>query len=440
MDGEIRERLLDLNPWFGDPNLFARELQYRLPETFVARGVDQTGFDQTRQAKLVVGPRQAGKSTLIWSSLQGQDPNQILFLNGEERLVRSWVDSAARILRDLQEEFPAVRTLFFDEMQHIEDAGLIIKGLVDSGRKFNILVTGSSSFHLQDQTRESLAGRAERRLLLPFSLGELLAHEPTTVPAVAKQRARDIVLQMLMRGSYPAVWFAQDPQRELRKLIEAFVLRDASDRFQVRRPDAFRQLMQLAAGQVGQMANFSEWAAQLGISASTVRQYLNLMEETWILRLLPAFAGGKRREITSAVRVHFYDPGLRNALLGRQESDPLRHPDLGALVEGLAFAELSKTLPRDWSLRYWRAKGGAEVDFVLSHGRRTLGIEIKSGRRANLSRSARSFIEAYTPENFLLVSLNSSDDPRQEKINASQVQRIDLTDLATTVNKIIGKA
>ena len=434
MEAALRTRLLQLSPWLRRPGCFGEEVARLLPPTFVPRAV-AFGPPEPGRARLVVGPRQAGKSTLVWSWLRELDPSHLLYLDAEETLVRTWARSPIQMVADLAEELPTVRVLFIDEAQHLDEAGLTVKGLVDARRGLEVLVTGSSSFHLQAGTRESLAGRADRRRLLPFSLGELLRHDASPLPAVQRERAREILRRQLVWGSYPPVWFHPDPERLLADLVEAFVLRDASDRFRLRHPVAFRRLLQLAASQVGQQVNLSEWAGLLGISATTVSEYLGLAEESWLLRLVPPFAGGGRREISSAPRVHLYDMGLRNALLGALSDDLDRRPDRGALAEGWAFGELAKCLPHGWTLHYWRTKGGAEVDFVLARGPRRLGVEVKAGSRVRLTRSARSFVEAYQPEAFLVAGLDV--EPEEKVMGRTRLFRLPLTDMAATVDGLL---
>lgn len=436
MNESIRQRVLALNPWLAAPETFEAEVRRRVPDPYLARHVDLDDVTEPRNARLVVGPRQAGKSTLVWHALASREPRSVLFLNAEEALVRDWCESAAGLLADLHADFPAVRTILLDEAQHLREAGLLVKGLVDAGRELTLFVTGSSSFHLAARTRESLAGRAERHVLLPFSLAEVAAHDASPVPAVRAEQAVSAARRMLVVGGYPRAWLGEQPQRVLSDLVEAFVIRDASDRFRIQRPDAFRRLLQLAAGQTGQLANYSEWAALLGIAVSTVRDYVGILEESWVLKLLPAFAGGRRRELTSAPRLHFYDPGIRNALLGAFSDDVDRRPDRGALVEALVFAELAKTVPRDWTLHYWRAKGGAEVDFVLARGDRLIAVEAKAGPRPRLSRSARSFLDAYRPTHFVVVTGLSDPAPPPEQEGPTTVLRLGLVRLATEIRRL----
>ncbi len=434
MDSVLRTRLLHQNEWLRTPSSLADELSRRLPERFIGRHAKLTGLEDRSKAKLIVGPRQTGKSTLVWSLLEDIAPQELLYLDAEEPTVQAWSRSATQVLADLRAELPTVRTVFIDEAQRLPEAGTFVKGLIDAKRGLNVIVTGSSAFHLQARTRESLAGRAVRSLLLPFSLGELAAQEPTPLPLVVRERAARAYERQQLIGSYPAVWTRPDSERILSDLIEAFVIRDASDRFRIQRPDAFRGLLQLAAGQVGQMVNLSEWAGILGIAASTVREYLHLLEESWILKLLPAFAGGRRREITSAARVHFYDMGIRNMLLGAAGLDLARRPDRGALAEGWVFSELAKTLPQGWLLYYWRAKGGAEMDFVITRGERLIGVEVKAAGRAGLSRSTRSFIDAYTPECVVLAG-GLDVEPTETRHGETVIRTIPLYEVAAVVEE-----
>lgn len=432
MDRSTRDRVLSMNPWLLDPSMLGVVGTRHTPQDFVPRQIDVAGFDDPARAKLVVGPRQAGKSTFVWSLLRDKEPATLLFLNCEEPLVQLWARSSSAVLADLRAEFPAVTTVFLEEAQQLDEPGLLIKGLVDAHVGLNVFVTGSSAFHLDAKTRESLAGRAIRRRLLPFSLEEVSAHRPPSVPAAASQRRERLLGRQLVFGGFPGPWFADNPPSELAELVEAFVLRDASDRFEVREVEAFRRMLQLAAGQVGQMVNLSEWGSLLGVSATTVSAWLELLEGAWILKRVPPFAGGKRREITGARRVHFFDVGVRNALLGAMQVDVESRQDRGVLAEAWVFGELSKLIPAQWGLFYWRAKGGAEMDFVLVHGDRRIGVEVKAGRRVRISRSTRSFIDAYGPELVCLVG-GIDVELRRERIGKTEVVTLPMTLLGAEV-------
>jgi predicted AAA+ superfamily ATPase len=408
MEPHVLRALLVDNAWLEGADL-ATWLGRMLPTDYVPRSLR---LDAEREACLVVGPRQVGKSTLIWKTLaDAREP--VLFVNCEEPAMQEWLRSPATFVADLEELAPGARSLFFEEAQHLDDAGLLVKGLVDRRIGRRIYATGSSAFDLQARTRESLAGRARRHLLLPFALDELAASSAAP-PILAHKRRTEIVRALLVYGGYPTVWASRAKERELGGLVEAFVVRDASDRFRIRNVPAFRKLLRLMASQAGSLCNYSEWGALCGVSNDTVAQHVGLLEDSHLVRLVAPFVGGKRAELTKTPKVYFLDNGVRNALFGGFAPIDER-PDRGALVEGFVLGELCRnTNPLLDTVRYWRSTSGAEVDFILEHGDRLLGVEVKAGdARGILSRSARSFADAYSPDLFLVVSEAAAPDREQ---------------------------
>jgi len=437
MNAQLRSLIESTNPWLGDLQAQSRHVIGRLPDPYITRTAEHglaQALEDTRRAHLVIGPRQAGKSTLVWSVLSRMS-GPLLLLNCEEPLIRQWCDSPGLFAAELGQWLPPGGTVFFEEAQWLREAGLFIKGLVDAHKGRRIVVTGSASFHLAARTRESLAGRATRHQLWPLSLAEAIGDQGGVADAVARRAAREVLERHLVRGGYPAAWTAADPVPVLQDLVTSFVLRDASDRFRIERPDAFRRLLQLAAGQIGDVVNYSEWARITGIATSTVIEYASLLEETHILRLLRPFIGGKRAELTQAPKVFYIDVGLRNAVGGGFASVNER-VDIGKLLEGVVFGELHKRWPEPGAVRYWRTRGGAEVDFVLEpEPGRIVGLEVKASARAGarLSRSARSFIAAYGPALFLLVHRG---EPAEELVDGVTVRWVPAELLPETLDSL----
>jgi predicted AAA+ superfamily ATPase len=409
--------LIKDNPWLdgGDVGTWLGRF---VPKRYLPR---QSVLRAGTKACLVVGPRQAGKSTLIWKTLADAG-EPCVFLNCEEPSVAEWLRSPAEFLTDLETIAPAAPAILFEEVQRLREAGLFLKGLVDRRPGKRLYATGSSSFELEGRTRESLAGRAERHLLLPLSLTEIGATVTGSL-RIREDKLRAAADAQVIFGGYPSVVLAAEPERVLAELVEAFVLRDASDRFAVRNAGAFRRLLELAASQVGNLCNVSEWAGIAGVSHETAGGYLDLLQDAHVLRLVRPFVGGKRAEITSAAKVFFIDNGIRNQLFGGFGA-PTQRADQGALVENLVFTELAKvTNPLLDGIHYWRSKSGAEVDFVVRHQGRLAGVEVKTGDAgARLARSARSFIEAYGPELFVVVNRESYPPRREGKTEVSFVR------------------
>ena len=438
MDRNLQTILLSDNPWLLEPASLTGWLRRRLPATYVLRLAAATArkrWSEPDRAHLVIGPRQAGKSTALWAYL-AELGKPALFVDCEQALVRDWCRSAPLFLADLEGLVAQPVTLFFEEIQHLEEAGLFLKGLVDRRVGVPILVTGSSSYHLGARTRESLAGRATRTRLLPLSLAEV-CQDLAEKPRILRDRLEEErFARHLVFGGYPAVWLSQTPEVLLTDLVEAFVLRDASDLFRITRPDAFRQLLRLLAGQVGSLVNLSEWASILGIGRDTVASYLDILESSHLIMTLSPFAGGKRAELTARPKVYLLDNGLRSRLL--HDFRPLEErTDAGPLLENWVATELWKVLPDGATLHFWRSASGAEVDFVIARGDRILPLEVKADRRGrpSLSRSLRSFLEAYQPAIALVVNPGLA---HKDRIGETEVEWIQPARLSQRVEEVFG--
>lgn len=435
MDRDIQVIVETDNPWIRDRDGLSAWLHSRLPATYIPRRAAERSrgrWAATERAHLIVGPRRAGKSTAIWHYLSERRA-PVLFIDCEQALVQRWSRSASTFLRDIAGLVSAPVPLFFEEAQHLEEAGLFIKGLVDRVPRAPILVTGSSSFHLRSRTRESLAGRATRTRLLPFSLAELLGDVGDEPKAVRERIETERFERHAIHGGYPDVWLSETPEVELTDLVEAIILRDASDLFSVGRPDAFRRVLHLAATQVGSLVNISEWSSIAGVSRDTVASYLEILESSHVVSLIRPFVGGRRAEITSSPKVFLVDNGIRNRLI--HDFKPLSERiDKGAVLENWVFTEISKELPRDASLHFWRSAAGAEVDFVIVLGESVVAVEVKSERlrRPTIPRAARSFVKAYEPDQLWLVNMGFAS---RERIGGTDVSWIAPTEVATRVRE-----
>ncbi len=436
---ELRAILLHDNPWIADLGRLQPWLERHVPDCWIERSVrtSKVRWHDPRRGHLVIGPRQAGKSSLLraWLRERGEPA---LHLDCEQALVREWCASAPLFLDGLASLLPSPPALLLDEAQRLDEAGLFVKGLIDRRYPEPVLVTGSSSWHLGARTRESLAGRATRTRLLPFSLAEVTADLQARPPALREHLALERFARHVRVGGYPDVWLSDEGPGLLAELVEAFVIRDASDLFRITRPAALRRLLKLVAHQVGSLVNFSEWASLLGISHSTVESYLSILEEGHVLQLLRPFAGGRRSELTSRPKAFFLDPGVRNHLVG-DFRDLDERADAGALLETWVFSELAKALPLDRTIHFWRSTSGAEVDFVVAGGPALVAVEVKAARltRPKIPRPARSFVGAYEPSHLLVVNRGYEG---VDTLGSTTVRWLKPPDLTAAVETLVGQA
>jgi hypothetical protein len=349
---------------------------------------------------IVLGARQVGKTTLVRHVLQGSGA---LVLNFDVEVDKARFLAAAALpppeaLRSLGS--PPV--LVVDEAQRLPEAARIVKGWHDVRLPVTIVLLGSSSLDLLDQTAESLTGRNRKLVLPPLLFAETLASQPWAAPALARDHLRQHfapqlrawLLQRLAFGSYPEVILTPDPVTLLRELSADYLWKDILQTGLVKTPDLIRRLLLLLAHQAGAEVSVNELATQLAMARPTVERYLDLLEQTFVIFRLPSFSTNPRKEIAKGRKVFFWDTGIRNALLNAFSTDALR-PDIGALWENWVIAEVAKhnaLLGGPAELFFWRSRAQSEVDLVVKQGDRLLAFEIKwSGRGA----TGRAFRDAY---------------------------------------------
>jgi predicted AAA+ superfamily ATPase len=201
--------------------------------------------------------------------------------------------------------------------------------------------------------------------------------------------------EFVLFGGYPAVVLKtkkEDKINLLYELYSTYVRRDIKDFRAIENIAGFNRLVELLAHQIGNIINLSELCNSANLSRPTIEDYLFLLQSTFIATLLNPFFTNVRQEIVKSSKIYFNDCGLRNAVL--RNFLPLKNrTDRGALFENAVFTELSKKLPPDYELRFWRTKSKAEVDFILK-GRNLIPIEVKSAY-SQVPSGLRSFMESH---------------------------------------------
>jgi predicted AAA+ superfamily ATPase len=196
-----------------------------------------------------------------------------------------------------------------------------------------------------------------------------------------------------------------DKAQYLEGLIESSLTKDIFYLDTIRNTKVIKDLLILLAYQIGQVVNYTDIAQRLGITRVTVKKYVDLLEKLFIIFTIRPFRSKRRDEIGLAEKVYFYDVGVRNALIGQFEPPNIR-ADLGHLFENYVIAEcvkLNDYFHRKYELRYWRTKGGSEIDLVLVRGLEPVAaFEIKYSNGAVSS----AFKDTYSLTPQLITSTN----------------------------------
>jgi predicted AAA+ superfamily ATPase len=339
----------------------------RLAATMITRQATDLCLQLASEFKAlaVVGPRQAGKTTLA----QAVFSNKPYASLEEPDVLRFAAEDPRRFLA----QYPNGAVL--DEVQRCPDLFSYLQGIIDASRETGqFILTGSQHFALTERLTQSLAGRVGFLRLLPFSYEELEQCDD-------KPESLD---EALFLGGYPPLYDQPvDPERWLNAYIATYVERDVRQLTNIRDLATFQRFMRLCAGSVGQLLNMSRIASDTGVDQKTAKAWLAILEASFIVRLLRPHHRNFRKRLVKAPKLYFFDTGLVARLLGIESPrQVVTHPLRGALFENWVISELLKGLSnrgKQENLFFWRSHVGHEVDLLLDRGTRLWPIEIKAG-------------------------------------------------------------
>ena len=352
------------------------------------------------KALIIYGARQVGKTTFVKSLLQQLGENY-LALNADNADVRSMLSAPnSQMLHDL---IGKRRILFLDEVQRIENSGVLLKLLVDELPEVQVIATGSSSFSLAGKINEPLTGRKYEINLMPFAFQELVHRQDLL------SETRNLN-QRLVLGCYPEIVMEpEDAEEHLELLAQSYLYRDLYNLENMKKPKLLEKLVRALALQVGSEVSFNELGRLLNADSKTIEKYIQLLEEAFVVFTLPGYNRNVRTELRKGKKIYFYDNGIRNAVIGN--FNPMsRRDDQGKLWENYLVSERKKmlTMQRKRAQSYfWRTSQQQEIDYVEDARGNLWAAEFKWNPKAKV-RISQTFLRAYPntetmavhPENF----------------------------------------
>ncbi len=355
----------------------------------------------------IVGPRQVGKTTLAMSIAATRDEVHTFDLEDPADLARlADPGLALKPLRGL---------VIIDEIQLRPQLFGLLRALADRpNRPATFLVLGSASPDLMRGTSQTLAGRIAYHRLTGFDLREV---------------GSDQLTRLWLRGAYPRSFLAPDTRNSAewrRQFISTFLQRDIPQLGLSIPANRMRRFWTMLAHYHGQTLNASELGRSLGVSDKTIRNYLDLLVSTFVVReLLPWHANVKKRQVKSP-KVYIDDSGLLHTLLGLDtRQDVERHPKLGASWEGFALSQVIATLnARNDECYFWATHAGAELDLLVVRGSHKRGFEFKRSEAPRVTRSMRSAIDTLGLDELDVVHAGPKTYPLAENIRALAISDI----------------
>jgi hypothetical protein len=322
----------------------------------------------------ILGPRQCGKSTLARAMVQKYRDSVYLDL---ER------PSDARKLQDPELFFNLYKEnlICLDEIQRAPDIFPVMRSIVDEHRKKgHFLILGSASRNLIKQSSESLAGRIAYMELTPFLYPELFTPH---------KKEGDGLKKLWLRGGFPESVLARNNGASTiwrENFIRTFLERDIPQLgFQIP-AQAMQRLWRMIAHNHGQVLNASRLGQSLGISHTTARSYIDLLSQTFMVRILSPFIPNVKKRLIKSPKVYVRDSGILHALLEIETMDQLLgHPVYGFSWEGFVIETILSWLP-DWRAAFYRTSSGNEIDLVIEKGRKRIAIECKASLAPSASK------------------------------------------------------
>lgn len=313
----------------------------------------------------LLGPRQSGKTTLVKTAF----PNKP-YVNMED------VDNRYLATLDPKSFMAAYPNgAILDEVQRTPNLLSYIQVRVDEVKKNGMFIlTGSHQAELHSAVSQSLAGRTSLLRLLPLSLQEM-----------RNSKIKDSLEEIILKGGYPKIYKENLPiSNAYSSYFQTYVERDIRQLLQVKDIILFERFIKLIASRIGQLVNYASLASDVGVSAVTIREWICVLEATYVLvRLEPYFENFGKRLIKSP-KIYFTDTGLACYLLGIDSVEQLTKDFLyGNLFENWVIIELMKARYNqaiDPRLYFYRDISGKEIDLLFQQGSQLIPIEIKSSK------------------------------------------------------------
>jgi len=358
----------------------------------------------------LLGPRQCGKSTLAKKILNGI--RNSIYIDLE-------LPSDINKLTDPETYFKLNygKLVCLDEIQRLPEIFPIIRSIIDEDRKNGrFLILGSASPELIKQSSETLAGRISFIELTPFSFAE-----------VNKNNDARILRNLWLKGGFPLSFLAGKPEESMQwriDFIRTFLERDIlSLGINISIPN-MRRLWTMLAHTSGQVLNSSRLGESLGITHKTVRSYIDILEHTFLTRILNPYHTNLKKRLVKSPKIFIRDSGILHALLNIQSfNDLMGHPVYGASWEGFVIENiLSNT--KNTNSYFFRTATGDEIDLILETSKGLIAVECKSSSSPKISKSLVSAVEMIKPAQTFVVAPVNDSYPAGDGITVTSIKDI----------------
>jgi predicted AAA+ superfamily ATPase len=354
----------------------------------------------------LLGSRQSGKSTLAKEIVKEFRKSVYLDLEKPADLKK---------LKDVELFFNIYKDhlICLDEIQLLPEIFPVLRSIVDQNNKNGqLLILGSASVELINKSSESLAGRIFYLELSPFSLEEI------------SNTKADKTFQLLDKGGYPRSYLSKDLNLSYiwrENFIRSYLEKDLPMLGFNLSPKKLERFWKMLAHTHGQLFNSSKLGESLGVTYHTIRNYLDIMEQTFIVRVLYPFEANVKKRLVKSPKVYIRDSGILHTLLNIHSVDELlAHPIFGSSWEGFVIENIINTFP-DWEYSFYRSSNGAEIDLIMNKGQQTIAVECKASTAPNLTKGFWNALDDMEINNAWVISPVKDMYPIEKRVKVSSL-------------------
>jgi uncharacterized protein len=339
---------------------------------------------------LLIGARQVGKTSLMkMVKFEGAS----LFMNGQDPEISELFQKLSQVEAYLKVYLhPELHgLLMIDEFQFIPGIPTMMKLLTDKYDQLKILCSGSSSLDIHQSVEESLAGRVREIEVLSLSFAEYIKFKNqqlfelfegldiTTPDSALTASFHQILKEYLLYGGLPRAALTNDYDQKLAVLDDIYktcLVRDIRNYIRNEHFTGVNKMLKMLAAQTGNMVNINAISRETGLPYRSCEEYMDLLQQMYIIKLLSPFSSNKRSAITKMKKVYFTDLGLRNRIISGFQGIDYRS-DRGALFENYCLLEIWRNMKPGGSIYYFRTTDGTEVDFIVEQPASNYAVECK---------------------------------------------------------------
>ncbi len=369
---------------------------------------------KTRDIIVIHGARQVGKSSLMRYLINHHIKENYFYMDLENleylELCNKGPEAVNKFLigKGLNAEKRII--LLIDEIQYLKNPSNFLKIFHDHYDNIKLIVSGSSSFDIKRKFKESLVGRTINFELFPLDFEEFLEFKGKKY-ALKRENPAEINNELISLfeeynsfGGYPKIVLEKNEENKklmLSQIISTYIKKDIRDLGNIRDIESFNRLLIILASQSGNLLNVEELSNTLGIDQKTIKEWLFLLEATYIIKLVRPYHKNIRSELTKNPKIFFIDTGLMHLLHLKNFPKTM----LGNSLENSIFSELLKN---GAELNFWRTTNKQEVDFIVLDGKIT-AIEVKLNFQQSITNSLSFFKEKYHSRDFVVALYGNKD-------------------------------